>query len=528
VLTSVRLCKVAILVYFVAIATACACLTPVFEAPDEIAHVDYVNFVASHWALPNQNDPAFSVPWEGNQPPLYYLINGVITRLVKADRRINITPVHNPRHVWAGGTATRVPAFQHTTHNVFATPADRFLFYGLRLLCVAMGAGTVFFTLLIGGIFARDSFWSLFPAVVVASLPQFVFSSGTINNDNLANFMANGALYFCFRLLERPADRRGYIMLGVFLGLGLITKKTLLFLAPGTGLVLAWVLYAHRSLRTRVAVNTALVVLLVGSLSGWWFARNGRLYGDVLGTGMEQRMFASMHRQQRLLSPHFLGHYLGDLFPGDTRPVAREALSASTTYLAGVAGIGLCLFLLRGQIKSFRAVFVVFLALAWLVGILNYRCLLSEVFVGIFVENLYQSFIGLFGNVAAVLPDGVYAFYALVIGLACIGLLAAPRPQSRLQPTLSGLTALALVFVVTCLAGVVHFNLSYNQPAGRYLFPVLSLIGCLIMVGLRAVLELVPSRWLRALALSTIVGGFLVSDLLSLLQIYEFFYRGEA
>jgi hypothetical protein len=31
-------------------ATRCAYLTPVFEAPDEIAHVDYVNFAVGHAA----------------------------------------------------------------------------------------------------------------------------------------------------------------------------------------------------------------------------------------------------------------------------------------------------------------------------------------------------------------------------------------------------------------------------------------------------------------------------------------------
>src|SRR5688500_18679415 len=70
------------------------------------------------------------------------------------------------------------------------------------------------------------------------------------------------------------------ILLGLTLGLGVLTKLSLLYLAPLVGLVLLYDFYRHRSLRQLLHFSLIIggVMLL---LAGWWYWRNWRLYGDT-------------------------------------------------------------------------------------------------------------------------------------------------------------------------------------------------------------------------------------------------------
>ena len=58
-------------------------VTPLFEAPDEVWHYGYVHWIAGGNGLshPDDRDGAGIRQWaqEGSQPPLYYLLAGLLT-----------------------------------------------------------------------------------------------------------------------------------------------------------------------------------------------------------------------------------------------------------------------------------------------------------------------------------------------------------------------------------------------------------------------------------------------------------------
>jgi hypothetical protein len=81
----------------------------------------------------------------------------------------------------------------------------------------------------------------------------------------------------------------------------------------------------------------------------------------------------------------------------------------------------------------------------------------------------------------------------------------------------------AAVFLVSCFGGIIVYNLTYSQPQGRFLFPVLSLVGVLFAVGVRELLRPVP-RAAPAL-LACLTGAFVAIDVLSLLTVVQFYGR---
>ncbi len=441
----------AIVAYFLLFATAFALLVPPFEAPDEPAHLAYVNFVATRAELPNQYDPQRALPGlfgvivtEGHQPPLYYALAALLVRLVARDGYVDVVALPNPGHAWNGGSRTDVPLLQHAAGVPFPHASDRFVFLLLRLCSVALGAANVAAVLVLARPLLAGR-WQLLPAVFVATLPQFLFMSAAVNNDSLANLLATMCLLQALHLLRAPDRRRDYLLLGILLGLALLTKKTSLFLLPGLALLLGCVAYRRCGRLAWIAVSAAVMLGSALLLSGWFFARNQLLYGDLLGTQMERATLAALVQEKPLTSAYF-----------------------------------------RTQ----------------------------------FVDEFFPSFVGWFGWMQVPLPSAVYWFYGLLLGASAAGVVSAVR-AGRFPPAPA---ALAVVFGLSCFAGIIAYNLTYSQPQGRFLFPVLSLLAVLLAAGLRELLHLQPLRRVAPLVIGSLIAGFVLADVLSIATIVRFYY----
>jgi 4-amino-4-deoxy-L-arabinose transferase-like glycosyltransferase len=278
---------IALEVIFIVTSLAYSTATGLWEGPDETGHFFFVRHVARTGGLPVQRFDQHNESHEGHQPPLYYVAGALLTFWIEMDD-LPIMMRPNPNHLWKPGG--------HEPNIMLHTAAERFPYHGtalamhiVRVLSIAFGAVTVWATYAIGReIYANQRAVPLAAAAFVALNPQFLFLSGVVNNDNAVIAFCALTMLLLVRLLRRGPSHRGFVLLGTFVGLALLSKQTAFSLGPLVAFVLLVMAYRERSLR-QLLVWTGWVLLPVVLIAGWWYVRNQALYGDPLA----YRLFAA-------------------------------------------------------------------------------------------------------------------------------------------------------------------------------------------------------------------------------------------
>ncbi len=264
-----------IVVAYLCAATAFALATPLWEAPDEPAHYNYVRYLIEQRALPvlRPGDydfaylerikaarfppdlPIDAIRYESHQPPLYYVAGAIVA-------------------------APFAPA---------ARPVV------LRLFSVVLGACLLWVTYrTVIAIVPEQPAWALGATAFVATVPMHVALTAAISNDTLAELIVGLVLLTLVRRIMTGAASgwAGDVRLGLLLGLGLWTKTTDYVLLPLTAFVLLapplWRRLRREADGESIAQALAATVRAVGValvLALPWFVRNASVYGgfDVLG-----------------------------------------------------------------------------------------------------------------------------------------------------------------------------------------------------------------------------------------------------
>ena len=151
----------------------------------------------------------------------------------------------------------------------------------LRLFSVLISTFTVMIAALIGrSLFGDQSVaWALVPALLVLS-PVPSFHQSSINNDHLVFLLYSALLLLLVRWLGERVGASRVVLLGLLVGLGLLTKLLFVTAIPA---VLVFLLLNHRAKRRfqpgRFFALLGLFLAVVIAVSWWWFARNYQLYG---------------------------------------------------------------------------------------------------------------------------------------------------------------------------------------------------------------------------------------------------------
>ncbi len=282
----------AIILAYLIIASLYALYTPSWQVPDEPAHYNYVRFVAETRRLPalqtgdydqiyletikaRRFPPDLSVAplrYESYQPPLYYLL---------------MTPIY-----WlSGGALLPLRIFSATL--------------GVLLLALTHAVARAVFP-------GRDDL-ALGATAFVAFLPQHVAMMAGVNNDALAEVLIATALLLLVRYVgitetgQKVKDRR-LVVLGICIGLGLLTKGSTYILLPLAAVAVLWRWWHESHAPSRPLGNLAgnmasvFVPALVLGLPLW--VRNMALYGlgDFLGKRWHDAVVVSQPRTAEWLA----------------------------------------------------------------------------------------------------------------------------------------------------------------------------------------------------------------------------------
>jgi 4-amino-4-deoxy-L-arabinose transferase-like glycosyltransferase len=289
-------------ILYLSVGLAYALVTPLFEKPDEDGHYGYVLYLRENHELPPL---IFSegFPSEYKQPPLYYVATWILTGWLPGTADPDQLLTTNPYMDFS------VPGYRNDNRNVFLHPPYLTpLILGARLVSLLFGLGTMLSSYYLAlELFHKHSLVPIATAAVVGFQPQFLYIATAVNNDAAMAFFATLVLTVLVYRLQRDDFPRFTTVMGILLGLAVITKVSGLVLFPLTGLAL---LIIHRGL-SRTLVRDSIVIVTVALLiGGWWYIRNGLLYGDPLSIGVHTsgdtpvRLFGSRIRHDLLSTEH--------------------------------------------------------------------------------------------------------------------------------------------------------------------------------------------------------------------------------
>lgn len=242
---------------------------PPFEANGGLTYSNFFNngfpleretVVRRLWQKPLEG--AFYIPgqganWEGQHPPLYYILMNIPYRLART---------------WP--------------------PGVRLLF--LRLISVALACGSLIFWLkTVNLLQSRDSRrLLLLGGLAIVFFPSLFYDLARLGNDSLVTLSFAGSFYFLLSTYITKQERLSdFVGLALTLGLGLLTKLFFLTLWAGAILFSLWL--GMRVAKINFRPLFLRMSLLVGCpllLAGWWFGLCYVRYGEMI-TSSEAYMF---------------------------------------------------------------------------------------------------------------------------------------------------------------------------------------------------------------------------------------------
>ena len=217
--------------------------TPIFYAPDEQSHFNYIKHLAENKSFPIQTSKLgdASNDWEYNQPPLYYLVSLPIFSAANA-------------------------AFHNQTSTVIT----------LRLFSVALWWLNAWLVIqLLRRLKIQNAFVTVFTMATVSLLPTYTFVSSAINNDNLLAVIGGGML--CV-LSQRERTLKTCLWLGLMLGAGLLTKQSAAIFAPLIGSLVLLEVFKRRITWRNALEQLTITLGLAGLIYLPWAMRNWQVY----------------------------------------------------------------------------------------------------------------------------------------------------------------------------------------------------------------------------------------------------------
>ncbi len=272
-----------------------------FEAPDEIGHYFYVRHLLQERRLPVIPDPESFPQYaqEGTQGPLYYVGAALFAQVLRGPLDLNFEStaeefVFNPYSTCGQLNAQHnVVALAHDPRQEAFPYAGRVrVLHVLRLWSTLLAVGTVAGVFVGARLFSPDyPLVAWFAAGLTAGMPEFLFTAGAVNNDNMITVLGTWAVVFMLSMYRQGVRWWHPPLLGLLSGLAALSKASGVLLLPLACITFVGVYRQGAPTRSRLVTLLrhllapwAAATVICLAVAGWWFVRNWQLYGDPTGT----------------------------------------------------------------------------------------------------------------------------------------------------------------------------------------------------------------------------------------------------
>ena len=462
-------------------------VVPLWQAPDEPSHFEYVKLILERRTLPKEDDLSVRIRKE------------IVTSLIEQDTgrympgfvippEVLITP--EPPDIPGPSQLSNSPSYYLLNAFLLAPLEEQDMAtqaYAARLVSVALSALVVVVAFLTASeLFPEEPFLTLGIPTLVLFIPAHTFMTSTINNDHLAELICSLFVYLSVRAFKRGISFWSGLSLVLLMLLGTWTKSTALMMIPSAGIGLLLSLsgrIASRSRRWRWALLGLVVAIGVGLIALTVDFRAGEAGQETNAVGWDLKPWVYRVAKDWL---HFryapkIVHSLVDW---------GKSLQYPQLYLSGM----------RLLFETFWARFGA-----------RYLALDASWYLVLAIVNL-----------------------ASIAGLALLAIRAKRNGKQRLASwQVKGLLYLFACAVIT-LALVVLRTHPLEYPSGpsnaphldfphaRYLYVAIVPMATLFMVGLR---EITPSRW-HPLGFPLFVTSLFLFDTICLLGYVVPFFGG--
>lgn len=214
--------------------------------PDEPAHFQFSKHFSSTPWIPTDIYETYTLGWYIEQNPfLYHWINGRIINLINL---------------------------------VSPDATDWAVLVSLRVFSGFYAVGTIVYCYYLSQEVIKQRWWRLLPVFFLSNTLMFVFLSGGVNYDNLANFFSMAGLFFLVRVLNKKHYLINSLLWMILIALGCLVKYPILPLA--LAMLIVWLVFSIKSRPTILSSQTigvktiCLAILLLVLLYG-----NFAIYG---------------------------------------------------------------------------------------------------------------------------------------------------------------------------------------------------------------------------------------------------------
>lgn len=413
--------------------------------PDEPAHLIFSQHYATTWGIPEDTVETYSQGWYiQHNPFLYHWING---------RAINL--------------------FQ----TVYPSISEWQILVMLRILSSVYSIGTLIFCFLISKEIIKGKWWQLLPVFLLSNTLMFVFLSGGVNYDNLANLLSMAGLLFFIRVLNRKNFVLNSLLWMICVSLGSLVKYTILPLA--LIMFLVWIFFVLRNrcnltlieIRSRKAINLGILLLITFTANFLIYGVNLIKFGSILPACNQ-----ILTPDQCELSPYVQRHNEIGL---DHKLTISESI-----------GLGH-----PNPVKYFFD--------SW-------------------IDSMLYRIYGILGHMSY-FPSHIIIFYKLLFfWVILLGVRYIEKPSFVISTILMIILFYALVLFFKNYDSELIYGFKQIALQGRYLFPVIGLIYVLVT----HVISVVKSKPLKYLTLVTILLLFFIGGPIKFITKFDLIFMG--